>query len=569
MATNTDPDESGFVPFFRQYTKTWIHTVSTVGLTAFGMLTFVNNWFALLALVTYVIPPIVLYWRKLRRHEREAASAAPSESATQVRDSTVATTDAGGGDTSPRGGDAVSSGSDVESEPESQPGSGPKPAAETGSSSELESEAESETGAETGSETGAEAESETESTVETDAESAATRAGESADQSARKAAAGHAASTGEETTVDQSNRAVDHADGTADHADGAGDQDDEAADHSEGETRAQAHPTQRDREHDGGDTGRQNEDTDDERSGWHSVDVADVTAESTLLDVVIVGAQTSYAVGTDGLVVADTGGGWDPVLEDGPTAQGNTLHGVDATSDGDAVWVAGDNGALGRLETESTRHTDYTAPAGRTDNLAGIAVGGPAGAETVLLINGSGEVLRGQYDEGALEWDDPVTPGSGSSLAAVELVETEDNGSLVGYCCDTNDGVFETLEGGQSFDRVGLEGADGTLAAIATAGESDCLVGADDGVVHRYDGPGTWTSERVAADGISGLARRGDGGRTLVCTTAGDVYERSGDASDWERSDLETSRPLRAIALGSDRAVAVGDEGLILESVSP
>ncbi len=83
MATNTDPDDSGFVPFFRQYTKTWIHTVSTVGLTAFGMLTFVNNWFALLALATYVLPPIVLYWRKLRRHERDAVSSAPSESATQ------------------------------------------------------------------------------------------------------------------------------------------------------------------------------------------------------------------------------------------------------------------------------------------------------------------------------------------------------------------------------------------------------------------------------------------------------------------------------------------------------
>lgn len=114
MATNTDPDDSGFVPFFRQYTKTWIHTVSTVGLTAFGMLTFVNNWFALLALATYVLPPIVLYWRKLRRHERDAVSSAPSESATQ--DPAVAPTDADAIDVGPKDGDTAPSRSDVESE---------------------------------------------------------------------------------------------------------------------------------------------------------------------------------------------------------------------------------------------------------------------------------------------------------------------------------------------------------------------------------------------------------------------------------------------------------------------
>ncbi|OVE85043.1 hypothetical protein [Natronolimnobius baerhuensis] len=536
MATNTDPDDSGFVPFFRQYTKTWIHTVSTVGLTAFGMLTFVNNWFALLALATYVLPPIVLYWRKLRRHERDAVSSAPSESATQ--DPAVAPTDADAIDVGPKDGDTAPSRSDVESESASQPDPGSTPAPEAESPSELEPAVESEAEAETDSEAGP--------TDEADVDPAATRAEESADQSARKTAAGHAVSTGGETPANQSDR---------------------AADHGDGETRAQPQPTQGDREHDGNDTGLQNDDTDDERSGWHAVDVPDGTAESTLLDGVVAGAQASYAVGTDGLVLADTGDGWTTVLEDGPAAQANTLHGVDATSDGDAVWVAGDNGALGRLETGSARHTDYTALAGQTDNLADIAVGGPAGAETVLLINGSGEVLRGQYDNGALEWDDPVTPGSGSSLAAVAVVESGDD--LVGYCCDTNDGVFETLDGGRSFDRIGLEGADGTLAAIATAGQGDCLIGADDGVVHRYDGPETWTPERVGEAGISGLVRRSDGGRTLVCSAAGDVYERSGDASDWERVELETSRSLHAISLGSDRAVAVGEEGLILESLSP
>jgi len=224
-------------------------------------------------------------------------------------------------------------------------------------------------------------------------------------------------------------------------------------------------------------------------------------------------------VGDDGQVLtADPVDGdpaereWMVALEDGPAAEGENLSGVDATAGGEAVWIAGDSGAVGRLEAETRRHTDYSAPAGITDNWPGVAVAGPNGDETILLINGSGDVLRGRYRDGECSWDEPVTPGSGSSLSGITLADAS-----IGYCCDTNDGVFETTDGGDSFDRIGPVGAGGTLENLATLGRGDCLVSADDGVVHRYGGS-TWTPERVGEEAICGIARR-EGKRSSATRT--------------------------------------------------
>ncbi len=300
----------------------------------------------------------------------------------------------------------------------------------------------------------------------------------------------------------------------------------------------------------------------DRSPGWH---VAAVPTEATLRDVTVTDGGAAYAVGDGGVTVADTrvdasgdDRDWTVVLEDGPAASGADLHGVDATADGDAVWLAGDGGAVARLETDSGRHTDYTAPAGITDNWLGITVGGAAGDETALLINGSGAVCRGRYRDGEPSWDEPVAPGGGSSLSGIDLADAS-----VGYCCDTNDGVFETTDGGGSFSGVGPVGADGTLEAVATLGRDDCLVSADDGVVHRYDG-GTWTPERVADGALPGLARCE--GEAIACSADGGIYERT-DATAWERTDADAPASLLAVSVDfdGDRAVAVGADGTVLE----
>ncbi|WP_339104510.1 hypothetical protein [Haloterrigena salinisoli] len=50
-----------FWAFYRRYTDTTIHTAATAGLTIFGLLIFLDPWFAVLAIGSYVLPPVVLY----------------------------------------------------------------------------------------------------------------------------------------------------------------------------------------------------------------------------------------------------------------------------------------------------------------------------------------------------------------------------------------------------------------------------------------------------------------------------------------------------------------------------
>jgi len=61
MATHDSSAGDGFVPFFRRYAKSWVHAVAAAGMTAFGTLTIVHRGFAVLALASYVVPPVVLY----------------------------------------------------------------------------------------------------------------------------------------------------------------------------------------------------------------------------------------------------------------------------------------------------------------------------------------------------------------------------------------------------------------------------------------------------------------------------------------------------------------------------
>ncbi len=455
MTTELPNDPDGFGAFYRQYARSWIHTVATAGLTAFGTLTFINRWFALAAISSYLLPPIVLYARS-RRTESEG-------------DSDVGRTDAEG-ERPER---------EVGGTERPDPGRGTDPADESAS---VPGPAD-------------------ERAPTPDADSVEEPAPSSAD--------------------------IEGATGS-----GAGDERSETEQEDEPEPRP-------------------------EPAGW---EVADAPTEVTLRDTAVAGGN-AYAVGDGGVVLAGGEEGtsddeWFLVLEDGPGAAGNDLHGIDATHDGGAVWIAGDGGAIGRIDAETGRHADHTAPDGRTDNLAGIAVGGAAGGERILAIDGSGGVLRGRYDGNEARWEGPATPGSGSSLSGVCLA------GETGYCCDTNDSVFETTDGGGSFEAIGPVGASGTLVATAVGPEGP-LVASDDGALYRREGE-NWTPERVA-DSLAGVACRGD--RAVVCTD-GEILERGDPGADWERADPIGAEGLRAVAVGADRALAVGENGTVVERLA-
>ncbi|WP_423745721.1 hypothetical protein V5735_07130 (plasmid) [Haladaptatus sp. SPP-AMP-3] len=412
MADSTR-SERRFVPFFRRYTKTWIHAVATAGLTAFGTLTFVNRAFAVVALSIYVLPPVVLYLRGANPGER-----GPNATKTAVTG------------TDPRGdsGTSTSDGSD-----------------EIG---------------------GSNAESETIDDAESEADSDV--------------------------------------------------------------------PT-------------------------HSWTVAKTPTDGTLFDTVVA-EGAAYAVGENGVVLRsedDEGdrNDWRSALEDGPGANAADLRGVDTTTDGRTVWVAGDGGALGRFDVAEGRHTDHSAPADVTDNWTAVAVGGTADNETILLANGSGQVLRGRYRDGDLAWDTPVKPGSGSSLCAATMVDAS-----VGVLCDTNDGVFETDDGGETFGRIGIDDVDGTLTDVAATGGGRRYVTTDDGICYR-GGDGTWTPTRLGDEGIRAVSAAD--GAVVACGETGVVYERAG--GEWDRTLTPANGTLHGIVVAPSRSVAVGADGTVVE----
>ncbi|WP_415381362.1 hypothetical protein [Halosimplex sp. TS25] len=51
----------GLWEYYREYTQTAIHAAAAAALTAFGLLVFVDPLFVVLAIASYLGPPIVLY----------------------------------------------------------------------------------------------------------------------------------------------------------------------------------------------------------------------------------------------------------------------------------------------------------------------------------------------------------------------------------------------------------------------------------------------------------------------------------------------------------------------------
>jgi hypothetical protein len=259
--------------------------------------------------------------------------------------------------------------------------------------------------------------------------------------------------------------------------------------------------------------------------------------------------EGAYAAGDDGVVIGGADD-WETVLADGPGGDARALHGLAAVPE--ALWVAGDGGALGRIDPATGRRADHSAPAGDTNSLTDVAAAADADGETVLVADGSGALRRGRHRGGEVAWDDPVTPGSGASVAAVAL-----DADGVGYAVDTDDGVFRTRDDGRSFERVGLDAADTFVDVTATP--TGCLVLDEDGRLHRLDDG--WTHERLPGAAPRAVAAAGE--HHLVADEGGVVHERTGAGDDWTRYETPAAGSFAAVGLGSERAVAAGAAGTV------
>ncbi|EMA49076.1 hypothetical protein C448_02004 [Halococcus morrhuae DSM 1307] len=277
----------------------------------------------------------------------------------------------------------------------------------------------------------------------------------------------------------------------------------------------------------------------------------DTPTDRSLLDVVAA-REGAYAVGEGGVVLVSDGDEWMVALDDGPTANANVLRGVDATDNGETIWFAGDSGVLGRYADGTL--TDHSAPKDRTSTWEDVAVTGESGDERLYLVNGSGELLHGSYGEGTVSWEDIEKPGSGSSISSIRFVDDD-----LGYLCDTNQSVYETTDGGESFERIGIEDANAAFTDIA-ASATETLVTADDGSLFRHDGA-VWTRRRPAEEALSAVALGDEAGFTAG--DGGAVYERTD--GDWKSVETPVAIDLRGIAVGNGKVVAVGAEGTIVE----
>jgi photosystem II stability/assembly factor-like uncharacterized protein len=225
---------------------------------------------------------------------------------------------------------------------------------------------------------------------------------------------------------------------------------------------------------------------------------------------------------------------------------------VDATDDAKTVWFAGDSGVLGRYA--DGRLTDHSAPEDQTSTWEDIAVTGDSGDERIHLVNGSGELLRGTYENGAVEWGEVEKPGSGSAIAAIAFLDADR-----GHLADTNQSVYETTDGGGSYERIGIEDANAAFTDVA-ASDSAVVVAAEDGSLFRYDGA-VWTRLQPAEDALSAVALADETG--FAAGDGGAVYELR--AGNWEPVETPTDDDLRGVAIGSEAVVAVGSGGTIIE----
>lgn len=179
-----------------------------------------------------------------------------------------------------------------------------------------------------------------------------------------------------------------------------------------------------------------------------------------------------------------------------------------------------------------------------------------AGSETIYLANGSGEVLVGQNNAGEVTWSSSIKPGGGSSIKGGDLIDP-----TTSYFSDTNAKVYESTNGRDSYDTIGIPGGSVGLYGVGAADRDDVSVAGGDGSVFRYNGA-IWTKLAVSGSGLSALERADTSGLTVG--GSGTVYRRTW--TGWEEEKTPTGNTLQRVTFGtSGPDVAVGSSGTIIE----
>jgi photosystem II stability/assembly factor-like uncharacterized protein len=250
-----------------------------------------------------------------------------------------------------------------------------------------------------------------------------------------------------------------------------------------------------------------------------------------------------HAVGATGNVLARRQDGWETVVDVGPAARSNSLRTCAVTDDYKRIWFAGGSGALGSYDVEEGLKYNHSAPDGMTSTWEGITVTGDQGSEAVYVFNGSGEVVKGTYDsEGCIQWSSPEKPGGGSRVPAVDFRESE---TSVGHAVDTSSQVYETRDGGSTWQNVGIPNSQvghyDTISYTDSAGNPFVYVASDGGYLYRMNcNCNTWTPIGLGTKKLTGVTHDTED-NLLVSGASSTIYEKLDD-EEWN----QVSSPIQA-----------------------
>jgi photosystem II stability/assembly factor-like uncharacterized protein len=124
-------------------------------------------------------------------------------------------------------------------------------------------------------------------------------------------------------------------------------------------------------------------------------------------------------------------------------------------------------------------------------------------------VNSSGQLLAGQNDGGTLTWGELRTPGAGNPINAITFLDGQ-----TGYFCTSGGNAYRTTDGGETWDRFGIEDAGVALYDIDVTAPDDVHVAGGSGYLFRYNGA-TWTKLKQSDTTRRGVARQDD--RAVAC----------------------------------------------------
>lgn len=287
-----------------------------------------------------------------------------------------------------------------------------------------------------------------------------------------------------------------------------------------------------------------------DREDWRPVDVP---ASVSLHDVTNAVAGP-VAVGNTGTVLGRSAdGSWDLLVSDGPSARGEALHATASTDDGERIWFAGANGALGSYDVDEARRRDHSEPDGITDALPNLAVAGNRGSEKLLVADDNGAVYTADVDGRTLDWGREYRPAGDS-----ELTDLAASPGGVGHAVDTDGTVWQTTAD-DGWAAIGVEAAENSFYAVAASGDA-VLAGGGNGRLYRSgDGGDSWTPHSLGSFTIEAVDATSE--RALGAGTDGAIVTR---ADDWNADGWDGSKTVNGAVLGRVD-VAVCDDGVVLE----